>query len=553
MSRFRFRHALLAGAAFAGAAFAAPSQAAVACADLVNLKIAASEIGLPSGGATISSAAMATVPADPATPEVTRDYCKVLGAVLPVDPNAPPVNFQVNLPAQWNGKAVQYGGGGSNGVLITGLNALRDARADTPVPVARGFATWGTDAGHDNRKLKEPREFALNDESLLNMAYASYKKTRDVGVRIAAAFYDRRPAKLYFFGGSEGGREALMMAQRFPNDFDGIVSVVPVVNYTGANLMRVRLAQLQRDGGWIGAAKVKLIHNAVTAACDKLDGLADGVIGAYEKCMKVFDVATLRCPGGADTGDTCLSDAQIETDRLIHRPFVYPVPMKHGIRSFPGWNYGGEDQQGGLVDTLTGVEKPQFPAGSRKTTSIGWINADGFVRYVFVRDPAFNPFDFKAADHAPRIREISEMFDTTDPDLSAFLARGGKLILKGNGADYQRSVMQEIAYYNSVVARMGQARANQFIRFFVTPGVNHAGNGLLSSGAAVPAKVDMLGALDSWVDTGKAPEQLLQVTQERQAPFKTTASRPMCRYPLTPRYDGRGDPNEASSFACASQ
>jgi feruloyl esterase len=127
------------------------------------------------------------------------------------------------------------------------------------------------------------------------------------------------------------------------------------------------------------------------------------------------------------------------------------------------------------------------------------------------------------------------------------------VILKGNGADYQRSVMQEIAYYNSVVARMGQARVDQFVRFYVTPGVDHAGNGLLSSGAAVPAKVDLLGALDSWVDTAKAPEQPLQVTQERQTPFKVTASRPMCRYPLTPRYDGRGDPNEASSFACAGQ
>jgi feruloyl esterase len=100
---------------------------------------------------------------------------------------------------------------------------------------------------------------------------------------------------------------------------------------------------------------------------------------------------------------------------------------------------------------------------------------------------------------------------------------------------------------------MGQERVNQFVRFFVTPGVNHAGNGLLSSGAAVPAKVDLLGALDSWVGTGKAPEQLLQVTQERESPFKVTASRPMCRYPLTPRYNGQGDPNEASSFACAPQ
>jgi feruloyl esterase len=544
---------LLFSVAFAAAVAAAPAQAAIVCAELVNLKIAAGDIGLASGGATISSATMATVPADPATPEVKRDYCKVLGAVLPVDPNAPPVNFEVNLPVQWNGKAVQYGGGGSNGVLITGLNALRDARADTPVPVARGFATWGTDSGHDNKKLAEPRSFALNDEALLNMAYASYKKTHDVGVKIATAFYDRAPAKMYFFGGSEGGREALVMAQRYPRDFDGIVSVVPVAYYTGGNLLRATLAQRQNAGGWINPAKVKLIHHAVIAACDKLDGLADGVIGAYEKCMKVFDAGSLRCPDGSDTGDTCLSDAQIEADKLAHKPFEHPFAMKNGVTSFPGWNYGSEDQPGGMLENLTGNAKPQFPITREARPSTAWTNGDAFVRFIFVRDARFNSLDFKAADHVPRIQAVSEMFDTTDPDMSAFLARGGKLILKGNGADYQRSVMQEITYYNSVVARMGRERVDQFMRFFVTPGVNHAGNGLLNSGAAVPAKVDMLGALDSWVDTGKAPEQLLQVTQERQAPFKVTASRPMCRYPLTPRYSGNGDPNEASSFACASQ
>ena len=168
------RYAVLTAVAFAAAVFGSAAHAATACADLAKLKIPAGDIGLPTSGATILSAEMASVPADPATPEVRREFCKVLGAVQPVDPNAPVVNFQVNLPVQWNGKAVQYGGGGSNGVLITGLNALRDARADTPVPVARGFATWGTDAGHDNRKLVEPRAFALNDESMLNMAYASY-------------------------------------------------------------------------------------------------------------------------------------------------------------------------------------------------------------------------------------------------------------------------------------------------------------------------------------------------------------------------------------------
>jgi hypothetical protein len=539
--------AILMGAA------SSPANAAVSCADLTNLKISANEIGLPSGGATIASAQMATVSADPLNPGATRDYCKVLGEVQPMDPNAPPVNFEVNLPADWNGKAVQYGGGGSNGVLITGLAPLRDARRDTPVPVARGFATWGTDSGHDNKKLPHPRAFALNDESLVNMAYAAYKKTHDVGVRIARAFYDRAPAKVYFYGGSEGGREALMMAQRFSADFDGIVSAVPVDNYAGSNLMRAKLAQLQREGGWINPAKVKLIQGAVNAACDKLDGLEDGVIGAYEKCLGVFDVGTLRCPNGTDAGDTCLSDKQIQADRLVHRPYQYPFAMKNGVTAFPGWTYGSEVQPGGMVDTITGKESPQFPITDEKTQSIAWVNADGFVRYFFARDAKFDPFQFSFENFSGRIKEISEMFDTTDPDLSAFQARGGRLILKGNGADYQRSVLQEIDYYKSVVAKMGQDRVDQFVRFYVTPGVNHPGNGVMSDGKAVPAKIDLLGVLDSWVDVGKAPDNLIQISQQEQVPFKTIAARPMCRYPFSPHYDGDGDPNQAASFTCAKQ
>ena len=162
MTRLTSRLTFASGIAAAAFGLASnPAQAAISCADLANLKIAASDIGLPSSGATISSAQIQTVPADPTAPGATREYCKVLGAIPPVDPNAPPVNFEVNLPTQWNGKAVQYGGGGTNGTLITGLGALRDARRDTPVPIARGFATWGTDSGHQNAKLPEPQAFAL--------------------------------------------------------------------------------------------------------------------------------------------------------------------------------------------------------------------------------------------------------------------------------------------------------------------------------------------------------------------------------------------------------
>src|SRR5206468_7199035 len=178
---------------------------------------------------------------------------------------------------------------------------------------------------------------------------------------------------------------------------------------------------------------------------------------------------------------------------------------------------------------------------------------DSCLRYYVARDPEFDPFQFSPEKFAGRIKEISELFDATDPDLSVFQARGGKLILKGNGADYQRNPRQEIDYYKSVVAKMGQDRVDQFVRFYVTPGVNHAGNGVMSDGKAVPAKLDVLGVLDAWVDAGKAPDSLLQVSQDEQPPFKIIASRPLCRYPLSPRYDGHGDPKEAASFTCAKQ
>jgi hypothetical protein len=544
---------VFAGGLGAIAFIAAPgaAQAAMNCADLAAFKIAAGDIGLPTSGASIMSAEIKTVPADPTMPGATREYCKVLGAIAPVDPNAPMVNFEVNLPTQWNGKAVQYGGGGTNGTLVTGLGLLRDARRDTPVPIARGFATWGTDSGHQNAKLPEPDAFALNQESLVNMAYGAYKKTHDVGARIATAFYGRAPAKIYYFGGSEGGREAMMMAQRFPNDFDAIVSVVPVVNYSGINFVRDKVAQLQQSGGWINPAKVKMMYSAVNAACDKLDGLADGVISAIEKCLSVFDPKTLRCPNGADTGDTCLSDAQIEADRVLHRPFPYPFALANGITAFPGWTYGSEDQAGGMVASVTGQEPAHFPIQNEKTQSISWTGTDGFMRYLIARDAKFNPLQFSPQEFAPRYREISEMFDATNPDLSPFLAHGGKLIIKGNGADYRRSILQEITYYKAVVAKMGQSRVDGFIRFYVTPGVDHPGNGVTITGAAVPAKVDLLGALDGWADGGKAPGELMQVSQEPKAPFKTIAARPMCLYPSFPHYKGEGDPNEASSFACA--
>jgi feruloyl esterase len=249
------------------------AQGVAPCAALAGRSIEPVLIGLPSGPARITSATVERLPASPAATEPIVAYCKVLGEIGPLDPAAPPIRFEVNLPQQWNGKAVQYGGGGFNGVLITGLDPLRDARLDTPVPVARGFATWGTDSGHDNTKVPSEGAFALNAEALENFAYASYKKVRDVAVEITRVRYGSEPRRIYYYGGSEGGREGLTMAQRFPTDFDGIVSAVPAINFTGILAAGTRNSIALMGDGWLGPAKVKTLHKAVLGVCDASDGL----------------------------------------------------------------------------------------------------------------------------------------------------------------------------------------------------------------------------------------------------------------------------------------
>ena len=180
---------------------------------------------------------------------------------------------------------------------------MRDAAPDDALPIARGYATFGADSGHQAATSPpgEPGAFALNDEMLENFAFASYKKVRDVAVELMRTFYGRPPVRLYYFGGSEGGREGLTMAQRFPADYDGIVSVAPVINWTGLFHAFVR-NQTPQFSDWLDATKAPLIAKAVSDACDALDGLVDGVVNNYLACQERVNLQVLRCPGGRDAG-----------------------------------------------------------------------------------------------------------------------------------------------------------------------------------------------------------------------------------------------------------
>jgi Tannase and feruloyl esterase len=529
----------------------------LSCAALVGL-MPSSVIGIPSGQVTIRSAqavaaspisvnAAGPTPAsliNPAKP----DYCQVLGFIAPIDPTAPNIEFQINMPTSWNGRSVQYGGGGFNGVLINALGLVPSGRFDLPAPLQNGFVTYGTDSGHQNKPNMPPQVFALNDEALDNFTYLSYKKVRDVAVEAMKRYYGTGPNKLYFVGSSEGGREGLMLAQRYPNDFDGVFSRVPVLNWVGLQMFGTRSGISLFGSSWISPAKVKLVHEATLAACDKLDGLADGIVSDFQACEKKFDPNSLRCANGADGGDQCLSDGQVQAVKLLRTPLKYPFPMANGVTEYPGYAMGGEGTvgsgpTGGWVSWWTGRSAPTMPPGP--TNSITWFYGAGAVQYFFAKDANYDVRNFKPGDFADRVLAVSQNMDATNPDLSTFKARGGKLIMMEHVADYAQSANAGIQYFKTVQTKMGEGTVRDFARLYLAPGVDHVGSG-------APANIDMLELLVDWVERGRAPgakELLILTEQETALPFKAVRQRPMCEFPLVPRYKS-GDANAASSFAC---
>ncbi|HEU5293587.1 MAG TPA: tannase/feruloyl esterase family alpha/beta hydrolase, partial [Burkholderiaceae bacterium] len=518
------------GACSSPGALRAGADAASGCASLAA-PIEASKIGLPSSGATIDSAALVApsalsvaergpTPAATITPAAPQ-YCKVVGRISPVDPKAPPILFQVNLPTQWNGRSVQYGGGGFNGVLITGLTLLPAAPYDRPSPLAQGFVTVGTDSGHQNQPGQPPQVFALNDEALLNFSHASYKKVRDVSVELMKRAFGRAPDKLYFAGSSEGGREGLTMAQRYPGDFDGIFSRVPVIHWTGLQHAGLRDGFATMGEGWIRPPQVKLVHDAVLAACDAADGVADGIVSDPAGCRQRFDVSKLRCLGAPS--DQCLSDAQVSAVQMLNSPLRLDVELANGLREYPGRGPSGENltsfgPTGGWNAWWLGATAPVLPP--QPNNSIAWFYGAGAILYFYARNPTADLRSYRISDHAARVREVSALMDSTNPDLSAFAASGGKLLMLENMADYAQSPYAGIGYYESVVSKLGRSTVDGFMRLYTAPGVDHVGTG-------APANVDMLAALTEWVEHGNAPAALTLIEQQAKPPFATTRARPL--------------------------
>lgn len=523
------------------------------CEALSGSNLPAQVIGLPSGPARIASATLQAAttaslaergptPAARFSPALPV-FCRVLGAIAPIDPLAPPIQFQINLPMVWNGRSVQYGGGGFNGTLVNALALVPAAPFDQPVPLSQGYVTYGTDSGHQNKAGEPPQSFALNDEALDNFAHASYKKVRDVAVEVMRRGYGQAPQKLYFVGSSEGGREGLTMAQRYPRDFDGIFSRVPVVHWTGLQHAGWRDGMALMQGGWMAPAQVQAVGQAVLAACDASDGLVDGIVSDPVGCRQRFDVRKLQCDG--QLGASCLTPAQVKAVQTLGTPLRMDVELAHGVREYPGRGPSGEASPafaatGGWMAWWTGATAPTVPP--QPSNGIAWFYGGGAIQYFFARNPALDLTTYQAREHAARIQAVSALMDATNPDLSAFHARGGKLILLENMADYAQSPYAGIAYVESVRQKLGAATTATFMRLYTAPGVDHVG-------AGAPANVDLFSALTHWVENGKAPTNLELLDQSLTLPVNLLRSRPLCEWPLLPRYQG-GDVNAAASFKC---
>ena len=541
---------------------------ASACAALTGQAVDAGKIGEPTTGATVKSATLKPAVADApnaggtATVLGTPEYCEVLVEIKPVDPTALLINTQLNLPTSWNGKKLQFGGSGYNGALVTGLDPSRNAPPDVPRPITRGYMTTGTDSGHQNQAGVEAYAFALNQEALVNFAYASYKKTHDVALALGERYYSKRPMKSYYMGGSEGGREAMMMAQRYPQDYDGIVSIDPVMNWTGLQTFGNWIGGIRQSapGAWLGG-KTQLVHDTVAAACDSLDGIADQVVSNYRACKPVAEaaLAAKQCASGNDEGPACFSSAQLAVIQSAHAGYSFSFPVANGMQAYAGFGFGGEGLAGNWSNWLVGTAPPTDGPAANGINQV-YRFGNGYVRYFVAQNASFDPLTYEPANFRDRVLQVSQWMDATNSDLSAFRSAGGKLILREDMSDTAQSPLTGLNYWDAVVARIGASTVGEFFAAYAATGLPHTSGGIAAGTAnapahGIPGRVDMLAVLKDWVEKGVKPAARYDlVNRQALAPFAQVASKPMCQYPTYPRYtgtDGSGAA-QASNYSCVS-
>jgi hypothetical protein len=519
----------------------------------VGTNIPASAIGEPVGGVTLSPPRWF----DAAGNSVA--YALVEGAIAPKDPKGKPINFCVLLPASWSRRAIQMRGGGLNGIVPM-------MRGERPDSLTASFARYGSDSGHQMGGFGgggAGDDWALNEEAIRNFGYMQMKKTHDAAMVIIERVYGERPRFNYYIGASQGGREALTVAQRYPADYDGIVADVPIVNFStlmlAPELIRIKEKPLSN---WVTRAKVNAIRAEFMRQADKLDALADWVINNYMAARALFDMsqgdpkrnpwAALRAPDGVDpnpadtSANARLTDGQIETLEFVYSRYSFATPLANGVRAFGMWVPNTDPAGSGLIADRRFRGQEGAADNAPMHGHLGVLGVTGFL----MQNISANPLDYvEGGPFNKRREQLSAWLDSTDPDLSAFYKHGGKMIVTIGTDDTLASPGAQLDYFQSVLDKMGREQVDAFARFFVLPQMGHGlsgrSSGMNGDGQPVPAfpipnQYDKTTLITAWVERNKAPGKTLVVKAGGR-------SLPLCSYPNYPRYKS-GPPESAASY-----
>jgi feruloyl esterase len=509
-------------------------------------------------------------------------YAIVEGSIFPVDPNGWPINFRVLLPASWSRRAMQAGGGGMNGSIT-----VREGK--NPM-INKGFVMYGSDSGHQGGMggrgtvlasgpaEAKPDDWALNEEAIRNLGYMQMKKTHDATMVIIERIYGERPRFNYYIGGSQGGREGLMVAQRYAADYNGIISDVPIVSFSTL-MLAPELIRIQEKPlvNWVTPAKANAIRAEFLRQCDKLDGLSDGIINNYMASRAIFDVtdgsgssdpwAALREPNKKNalpednTTSARLTNEQIKTLEFVYSPYKFPSPLANGVKSFGMWLPTTDPESFGTITPIR--YKGQEGAGENAPvhSSLGVLGVTGFL----MQNLSANPLDYtEGTAMNERRKQISEWLDATNPDLSAFYKHGGKIILTVGTQDFIASSGAQLDYYQSLINKMGQKKLDKFARLYVVPQAGHGLSGksykMNGDGETVevknipsPNSNDKMDMIISWVEEGRAPAKTLVINSEGRIGVKPEGKGYLlCSYPNYPRYIG-GPQDQVSSYISSSK
>jgi hypothetical protein len=454
-----------------------------------------------------------------APPESARGWparCTVSGAI------EGRIRFVLHLPVAeaWNGKFLMGGGGGFGGVVANQALSPQMPGGDA---LQRGYATIGTDTGHRGTGLDA--SWAVDNwHGVVDYGYRAVHETALLGKTITETYYGRPPLHSYFYGCSNGGRQGMMEAQRYPYTFDGIVAGAPAYNFPNTVIHFRRIAQAMFPHGdptrpVLSEARLREVADAVLAACDAADGLEDGIISDPAGCA--FDPRR-DLPG--------FSEAELQAIEA-----VYGALHVGSRRVHPGYPPGHEAGPGAWPDRISG-RGSAFPTNYLATVQL--------LGAMVLNNPTFRLVDAPSTEELlARSAMLSRVLNATSPDLHAFQEAGGRLLVFHGWADHAVSAYTSTEYHRQVADRLGGPdQVDDFFRLFLLPGVLHC------SGGDGPDRVDWLAAIEQWVEAGQAPDRLIAVRTGDAA--EAVMSRPVCPYPRRAHYDGAGDPTREHSFTC---